>query len=232
MSQTPAHHVPGERFLGVGNHDGTIEVLWEAPADYPKEALGNEFIVMPCMKNGSLQEYLSSNKPSHSLQCRWIQSLAATIAFCHNKHVLLADIASRNYLLDEDLSLKLCDFGESAIIPLDQNMAEVNDNGVFVKTDIAQFGSLVFEISTAKQPRLNFVEDEIPDTSGDAYEESGRESESESGEDESGDEGYESTKEDSIRCVAGKPHWPRIEDLPSTDETRFDSIIEHCWRKG
>lgn len=218
----------------LGDNDGIIKVFYQLPIDLHDETLGNELIVMPYMKNGTLQGYLSAKEPDRLLQDRWTRSLAATVAFCHYKHVLIADIGSRNCLLADDLSLKLCDFGESTIVPLDLNMAEVNDNGVSVNTDIAQFGSLVYEISTRinlsdpRQPRFNFVEDEIKDTSQKAYEDSGGESE-----DESSDEGYEGTEGASdIRCDANKSQWPRIEDLPSTENIRFGTIIQRCWTKG
>ena len=288
MSQTLAHNIPGERFLGIGvtgvvvqrgdkalkkpreydtanatptrkhelewlmevsrrkmrtemqvyrhlgDHDGIIKVFCELPIDNHDETLGNELIVMPYMKNGTLQEYLSAKEPDHLLQDRWTRTLAATVTFCHNKHVLIADIGSRNCLLADDLSLKLCDFGESTIVPLDLNMTEVNDNGVSVKTDIAQFGSLVYEIFTRinlsdpRRARLNFVEDEVKDTSQGAYDDSGGDSE-----DESRAEGYEGTEGASdVICNANKSQWPRIEDLPSTENIRFGTIIQRSWTKS
>ena len=70
---------------------------------------------------------------------------------------MVADIGTRNCLLADDSSLKLCDFGESTIIPPHLKMNEANDNGVSVRTDIAQFGSVVYKLSTRASladPRL------------------------------------------------------------------------------
>jgi serine/threonine protein kinase len=218
----------------LGDHDGIIKVFHQLPIDHDDDVLRNEpVLVMPYMKNGTLQGYLSVKEPDHLLQDRWIRSLASTVAFCHNQHVLLADIGSRNCLLADDLSLKLCDFGESTIIPFDLNMTEVNDNGVSVKTDIAQFGSLVYEISTRinlsdpRQPRLHFVEDEIKNTSQGIYEDSEKESDDES------DGGYQGTEGASdVGCTTNKALWPQVQDLPSTEKIRFGTIIQRSWTKG
>lgn len=120
----------------LGDHEDIIEASFNDGVDATTPV-----IVMPFMKNSDLQQYISRNEPEEHLQIRWMQGLATTLAFCHRKHILAADIGSRNCLLADDLSLKLCDFGESTIIEPHLNMAEVNDNGASVRTNIAQFGS-------------------------------------------------------------------------------------------
>jgi serine/threonine protein kinase len=89
----------------LGDHDGIIQATFndDIDATTPSEPV----IVMPFMKNGDLQRYISRNEPDEHLQVRWVRSLATTLAFCHSKHVLVADIGSRNCLLADDLSLKL-----------------------------------------------------------------------------------------------------------------------------
>ena len=223
-----------EVYKHLGDHDGIIKVFHQLPIEYGDDVLRNEpVLIMPYMKNGTLQGYLSAKEPDHLLQDRWIRSLATTVAFCHNQHVLLADIGSRNCLLADDLSLKLCDFGESTIVPFNLNMTEVNDNGVSVKTDIAQFGSLVYEISTRinlsdpRQPRLHFVEDEIINTSQGIYEDSEKESDDESNGDCKCTEGA-----GDVECTTNKSLWPRVQDLPSTEKIRFGTIIRRSWAKG
>lgn len=67
----------------------------------------------------------------------------------HERRVLVVDIATRNFLLNENLSLLLCDFTESVIVPDDNYMAEfISEDFVSVKFDIARFGSMVYEIAS------------------------------------------------------------------------------------
>ncbi|KAK0111517.1 hypothetical protein ONS95_001871 [Cadophora gregata] len=215
----------------LGHHEGIIAASYQLPMHDDEEHY-NPVISMPYMKNGTLQEYLSKKEPDEKLQITWIRSLAAAVAFCHDRNVILADIGSRNCLLADDFSLRLCDFGESTIIPPHLDVAAVNDNGASVKTDIAQFGSVVYEISTRinlcdpKQPRIDFVEDEIKITNDD----------DESGSD-GGDEGPDGYSEgdviaDQTECGGKSPKWPRTEDLPRTEGIRFGSIIFKCWTRA
>lgn len=191
----------------LGDHDGIIRASFKDNFDP-----ANPIIVMPFMKNGDLQRYISRNELDEHLQVQWIRSLATTLAFCHRKHVLVADISSRNCLLAKDLSLKLCDFGESSIIQPHLNMTEVNDDGVSIQTDIAQFGSVVYEIMTRinlsdpRRPRLHFVEDNKDD------EES---------------EGKSTVVGGDVKHNA--KGWPQAKELPSTENIRFGAIVQRCW---
>jgi serine/threonine protein kinase len=220
----------------LGSYEGIITASYKLPVgtdnDAPIIEKFEPVISMPYMKNGTLQEYISKKEPNENLQIMWTRSLAATVAYCHSKNVILADIGSRNCLLADDLSLKLCDFGDSTIIPPDLKMAEVNDNGVSVRTDIAQFGSVVFEIFTRinlsdpRRPRLHFVEDQIQDIN--------HSDESEDDEGNAGDgNGRGNARADNTECDDyQKSKWPRIEDLPRTEGIRFGAIIYKCWTRA
>ena len=81
------------------------------------------------MVNSDLRTYLTKCRPSHQLQLAWFREIAHTLCFIHDRRVLVADIATRNFLLDTDLSLKICDFSEASLLPLDSNMETVDDNG-------------------------------------------------------------------------------------------------------
>lgn len=104
---------------------------------------------MALWKNGDLADYIQ-RKPEKSLQLAWIRQMASTIRYVHSKHVIVADIATRNFLVADDLSIKLCDFTESTIMPLDVNMDEADDSGYSVQTDIGQFGAVIYEVVTGK----------------------------------------------------------------------------------
>lgn len=79
-------------------------------------------IKLRLMENGDLRSYLSQNKPSQALQLSWFRSMAHSLSQVHDRRVIVADIATRNFLLDAELNVKICDFTESMLMPLDTNM--------------------------------------------------------------------------------------------------------------
>ncbi|KAJ5636956.1 uncharacterized protein N7484_010269 [Penicillium longicatenatum] len=80
---------------------------------------------------------------------RWLQEAAYIIRRVHERRVLVADIATRNLLLEESLSLQMCDFTESVIVPNDEDMANL--------FDIARFGSMMYEITSGSRYKFYVV---------------------------------------------------------------------------
>ncbi|GLA57025.1 hypothetical protein AtubIFM54640_003149 [Aspergillus tubingensis] len=99
--------------------------------------------------HGSLSRYLRTHQDSvdSSQRLQWLQEAAHIIHRVHERRVLVVDIATRNFLLDEDLSLHMCDFTESTIVADDEDMAEfIFEDFTPVKSDIARFGSMMYEV--------------------------------------------------------------------------------------
>lgn len=111
------------------------------------------------MKNGDLRTYLTRNRPSRSLQLLWFREMARALAQIHDRRVIVADIASRNFLLDSDLSIKFCDFTESTKMPLDTHMETANDNGYSIRTDIGQLGAVMYEVVTGERCEFDLFKD-------------------------------------------------------------------------
>ncbi|EEP80926.1 predicted protein [Uncinocarpus reesii 1704] len=63
-------------------------------------------------------------------------------------------IASRNFLLNSDMSVVFCDFDNTSLMPIDINMEPADDDGYSIQTDIGQLGAVFFEIVTSE--RCNF----------------------------------------------------------------------------
>ncbi|EKV15739.1 hypothetical protein PDIP_39450 [Penicillium digitatum Pd1] len=120
------------------------------------------------MANGDLRAYLTKNRPSPQLQLAWFYQMSRTLAFIHERCVLVADIASRNFLLDSALSLKFCDFAEASLLPLDSNMETVDDNGFTTRIDIGLLGAVMYEIVTGNECEIDLFKDNSP-TDGRAY---------------------------------------------------------------
>ncbi|KAE8146713.1 kinase-like domain-containing protein [Aspergillus avenaceus] len=115
------------------------------------------------MENGDLRTYLEKNKPSRSIQVAWFYQMARALAQVHNKCVLVADIATRNFLLDSDLSIRLCDFSEASVLPLGTAMELVDDAGYSIQTDIGQLGAVMYEVITGQKCEFDLFQNNSPD---------------------------------------------------------------------
>ncbi|KAM3467421.1 hypothetical protein NHJ6243_000042 [Beauveria neobassiana] len=114
------------------------------------------------MANGDLRTYLSTTRPSSELQLRWFLEMAQALDYIHDRCVLIADIASRNFLLDAHLSLKICDFSEASLLPLGSDMLTADDNGYTTQIDIGLLGTVMYEIVTGVQWKVDLYKDNDP----------------------------------------------------------------------
>ncbi|PYH95664.1 serine/threonine protein kinase [Aspergillus ellipticus CBS 707.79] len=122
----------------LGDYDGIVSLV-----DFSTKSTR-----LRLMKNGDLRSYLSQQQqtPPRNLQLSWFRTMARTLAYIHDQRVLVSDIASRNFLLDSDLSIKFCDFTEAIKLPLDSDMATADYGGYCVQTDIGQLGAVLYEV--------------------------------------------------------------------------------------
>ncbi len=181
-----------EVYLRLGNHDGIVRCI----------NLSDEGIEMVYMKNGSLSQYLELRKPPNHLVSQWILQLAKTILYAHSKCVILADIATKNVLLDDNMSAKLCDFSDSAVVPLGSDMSQTLHYGLSTQTDIFQFGSLIYETFERKPFEYDLLANEDVDAL----------------RLKSGDEDWQAFA-----------IYPRPELLPNTEHLQLGHIILRCW---
>lgn len=114
------------------------------------------------MANGDLRTYLGINKPPRQLQLSWFCGMARTLEYIHDQRVLVADIASRNFLLDSDLTIKFCDFSEASLLPLDVDMDTVDDNGYTTQIDIGFLGAVFYEVVTGEKVEIGLFKDNTP----------------------------------------------------------------------
>ena len=92
--------------------------------------------------------------------------MARALAQIHDRRVLVADIATRNFLLDTKLSVKFCDFTESTSLPLDSHMETVDDEGFNIYTDIGQLGAVMYEVVTGEHCEFDLFKNEDVSDSG------------------------------------------------------------------
>ena len=177
----------------LGSHEGILPVF----------QLSGQSIEMAYAKEGSLTQYIKNHRePTDALKARWIGSVAFTICYVHRCRITVDDIALRNFLIDDQLAIKLIDFGLSTLQHLDR-MMEI----LATKADIFRVGFIIYSIATWKIYDYNKFED-------------GKEgSSSREGGPVQGSSEHET-------------HWSRAESLPSVDHCICGNIIDKCWIGG
>ncbi len=123
----------------LGSHEDIISCL----------DLSGVGIRLELMEKGNLQEYLQKHEPPDpSRQLTWFRAMARALAHAHDRRVLVADIATRNFLVSADLEVKLSDFNQSTILSLDTDMETADDFGYSIYTDIGQLGAVFYTVAT------------------------------------------------------------------------------------
>lgn len=98
-------------------------------------------------------------EPDMPLKSRWVTEIIDVVALCHEKRVLIFDIALRNILLTEDLHIRLIDFANSALLPEDTNMVEANESGCTLQIDLLHLGSVIYSIATWQKSSVDCAEE-------------------------------------------------------------------------
>ncbi|KAL4934734.1 kinase-like domain-containing protein [Aspergillus oleicola] len=115
-------------------------------------------LYFPFCRLGNLRDYLQHNEIDNNIRDRWVRNAIDSIAVIHAYGVIHADISPRNFLVADDLSIKLCDFAGSAIGDLPPLVEEEDRYRISplsprnFKTDLFALGCLVYEISTGIRP--------------------------------------------------------------------------------
>ncbi|KAE9965701.1 hypothetical protein EG328_009482 [Venturia inaequalis] len=105
-------------------------------------------ILLEYYPDGDLEGYMSTHtEPDTCRKASWILSITRTICHIHKMKVLVDDIALRNLLVAPDSSLKLVDFGESALFSEETDMALANDHGITASADIFHVGCIIYSIA-------------------------------------------------------------------------------------
>ncbi|EAS34712.3 TKL protein kinase [Coccidioides immitis RS] len=121
----------------------------------------------PFCRLGNLRDYLQHNGIDNNIRDQWVRNAIDSIAVIHAYGVIHADISPRNFLVADDLSIKLCDFAGSAIGDL-QPLVEEEDRYRIsplsprnFKTYLFALGCLIYEISTGIRPYHEIDTEEI-----------------------------------------------------------------------
>jgi serine/threonine protein kinase len=141
-----------EVYRRLGKHDGIVLC----------HDLSGVGIQMALMTYGNLRAYLQDNETTTSLQLTWFRDMARTLAYIHERHVIVADIATRNFLLDSQLCVKISDFTKSSILPATLDMRTVDDAGYSIFTDMGQLGAVMYEVITGQAGEFDLFKNQPP----------------------------------------------------------------------
>jgi serine/threonine protein kinase len=111
----------------------------------------------PYYRFGNIRTYLRDNQVSQHIRHKWIKNAIDAVAFIHSHGVVHADISPRNFLVADDLSIKLCDFAGSIIGDME---AFVEEDRYYLApwsprtftTDLFALGCLIYELSSGARP--------------------------------------------------------------------------------
>lgn len=93
----------------LGSHPRLVQLKHWDPIDYT--------LTLEYMPNGNLRDYVEKHGHNISISQRqkWATEAAEGVELLHSHGVLQGDVGPHNLLLDNDLGLRICDFGGSSL---------------------------------------------------------------------------------------------------------------------
>jgi hypothetical protein len=156
------------KILKMMNHPLVVQIRDASPNPRnEKRAVVTEFV-----GNGSLADHLPDAKNADLCQLsgstrivRTIVGIVLAMRYIHSQNVIHCDLIPRNILLDCDWSVRICDFGHSALPdPLSHPHSllcpnqlwpsvssrylapECHEEGAFLESDVFSFGMILYEL--------------------------------------------------------------------------------------
>ncbi|KAG9230115.1 kinase-like domain-containing protein, partial [Amylocarpus encephaloides] len=113
--------------------------------------------------NGDLQQYLNTygDITDNRQKLLWCENAAEGLSYCHKLGVRHCDLRPDNLLVDEDLNIRICDFGGSTCGELDGGglpdfgYFDPRDEDVFSVSESMEvfgLGSIMYSIMTGHRP--------------------------------------------------------------------------------
>lgn len=158
--KTPKQYPP-ESYKNAGDAEYMNEIRRQTLQNEIEvfERLGHHKGIIHCFKRSQhgieldsaesdLESYLETHpEPENSLKMSWMLRLVDAFSYIHSRKVFVDDIALRNILV-LDGELKLADFGQSILLPLDIDINSASENDLTAKIDILHLGWILYSIAS------------------------------------------------------------------------------------
>ncbi|XP_077338464.1 phosphorylase b kinase gamma catalytic chain, skeletal muscle/heart isoform [Lithobates pipiens] len=97
------------------------------------------FLVFDLMKRGELFDYLTEQVTLSEKETRKImRALLEVVSYLHSQNIVHRDLKPENILLDDDMNIKLTDFGFSCQVPEGQQLKEICGTPGYLAPEIIQ----------------------------------------------------------------------------------------------
>lgn len=114
---------PGSRNAEARRDITTESLIYERLGQHPRLIRALDWnpetcvLTMEYMPNGTLKDFLAANNEAISTAQRiqWARDAAEGLQVVHDAKVVHCDVEPKNFLLDEDLNLKISDFSASSL---------------------------------------------------------------------------------------------------------------------
>ncbi|KAI0529775.1 kinase-like domain-containing protein [Xylaria digitata] len=149
--------IEAQIYKRLGAHPRLVQLKHWDPVDHT--------LTLEYMPHGSLLEYVKKygQKISPTQRQQWAIEATEGVGLLHSHGVIQGDVGPHNFLLDADLSLKICDFGGSSLdgsratvapgvryrLP---SPAEGHIQPATIKEDLFALGSTIYFIATGYAP--------------------------------------------------------------------------------
>ena len=192
--------ISSQVYKGISKKDGSYVAIKELKANFSLSIYQREIAVLSSLNFPTLLKFIGATEDSplciiteylpkgslfddlhknHQLNAtmRTIAAfdIARGIQYLHSNHIIHRDLKSLNILIDEDLHIRICDFGyarkDNESSHMTQNVGTIqwmapelfNRNGFYTsKVDIFSYGILLWELVTQNEPYKGMEASSIP----------------------------------------------------------------------
>lgn len=133
----------------LGQHEGILQCI---------QIVDRYSIELAFANQGDLMKYMEENaQPTEEVRAEWIRRLADSFAYVHSRRVVVDDIHTGNILIHND-RLRLSDFNQSFLLPLDTDMGRFCANGTNPKIEILHLGCVFYSIAVWSRFKYDYFE--------------------------------------------------------------------------
>lgn len=152
------------RVLGYGNPFVPRLIDWDEES---------KTLTLEDHRNGDLERYMKEHAADVDPETRrkWALQAAQALESLHRRQVIHHDVTPRNFLLNDDLDLRICDFAGSSFpghtaswgAPGERYQSRPWTRGYVptVADDVFALGSVLFYIASGKEPYAELEDEEV-----------------------------------------------------------------------